>query len=333
MLVAGGAGLPGRHAVGEPGRDHRRAGHAAAGHRRGLRPPRTAAGDAIKAGGRRGAAPPAGVPHVVQSAGNMFSRLLHRRRPGRATSPAPAARTPAAYAAFFHAMLDRGRLPAAVGVRGVVPLRRPRRAGGADRPRRAARSRARPPPEPEETDERHRPPSTCCATARCTTRRASSTAAATATTSPTAAGDGRAGRRRRSATATSPTSSPRRSSAPRRPRAPLAAARGLEIATDERVIESTTSSRASASASATARCAGRRPGGTCWNPFKPSWGEPYKEVVARMMAAVARRPRRGRAATRRCSSPTSCRSGSPGCTPRSGRSCTTRASASARCAR
>ena len=37
---AGGAGLPGRHAVGEPGRDHRRPGHAAAGHRRGLRPPR-----------------------------------------------------------------------------------------------------------------------------------------------------------------------------------------------------------------------------------------------------------------------------------------------------
>jgi broad specificity phosphatase PhoE len=23
-----------------------------------------------------------------------------------------------------------------------------------------------------------------------------------------------------------------------------------------------------------------------WNPFKPSWGEPYKAVVARMMAAV-----------------------------------------------
>ena len=23
-----------------------------------------------------------------------------------------------------------------------------------------------------------------------------------------------------------------------------------------------------------------------WNPFKPSWGEPYKQVVARMLAAV-----------------------------------------------
>ena len=30
------------------------------------------------------------------------------------------------------------------------------------------------------------------------------------------------------------------------------------------------------------------------NPFRPSWGEPYKEVVARMLAAVVRRPRRRR---------------------------------------
>src|ERR1044072_2788119 len=32
-----------------------------------------------------------------------------------------------------------------------------------------------------------------------------------------------------------------------------------------------------------------------WNPFKPSWGEPYKEVVARMLAAGydARAPARG----------------------------------------
>jgi broad specificity phosphatase PhoE len=67
---------------------------------------------------------------------------------------------------------------------------------------------------------------------------------------------------------------------------PLADARGLEILTDERVIESTNVFE------------GQRFGRTVrplrqpsawrhlWNPFRPSWGEPYKELVARMMAAV-----------------------------------------------
>ncbi len=47
-----------------------------------------------------------------------------------------------AYAAFFHAMLDGGRLPAAVAVRGVVPVRGARRRGG------AAGSPPRCPPRP-----------------------------------------------------------------------------------------------------------------------------------------------------------------------------------------
>ena len=67
---------------------------------------------------------------------------------------------------------------------------------------------------------------------------------------------------------------------------PLASARGLDIVTDERVIESSNVFQ------------GRRFGPHdgafrkpstwvhLWNPFRPSWGEPYKEVVARMMAAV-----------------------------------------------
>lgn len=67
---------------------------------------------------------------------------------------------------------------------------------------------------------------------------------------------------------------------------PLADARSLEIITDERVIESTNVFE------------GQRFGRTVrplrkpsawrhlWNPFRPSWGEPYKELVARMMAAV-----------------------------------------------
>ena len=47
------------------------------------------------------------------------------------------------FAAFFHAMLDRGRLPAAVGVRVVVPVRRARRRGARPGRRRAARRRPR----------------------------------------------------------------------------------------------------------------------------------------------------------------------------------------------
>ena len=35
-----------------------------------------------------------------------------------------------------------------------------------------------------------------------------------------------------------------------------------------------------------ARCGSPKAWRHLWNPFKPSWGEPYKEVVARMMAAV-----------------------------------------------
>ncbi len=67
---------------------------------------------------------------------------------------------------------------------------------------------------------------------------------------------------------------------------PTAAALGLEISTDDRLIESTN------------RFEGEifRVGGSIlkrphrwrymWNPWKPSWGEPYKEVVDRMMGAV-----------------------------------------------
>ena len=67
---------------------------------------------------------------------------------------------------------------------------------------------------------------------------------------------------------------------------PLASARGLDIVTDERVIESSNVFQ------------GRRFGPHdgafrkpstwvhLWNPFRPSWGEPYQQVAARMMAAV-----------------------------------------------
>lgn len=69
--------------------------------------------------------------------------------------------------------------------------------------------------------------------------------------------------------------------------APLAASTGLEIVTDERVIEAGnqfeghTFGRGAASL--------RRPA-TWWklrNPARPSWGEPYRDISARMLLAVA----------------------------------------------
>ncbi len=69
--------------------------------------------------------------------------------------------------------------------------------------------------------------------------------------------------------------------------APLAAARGLEPVIDPRVIESTNKFEG-VSFKEGAMAIVKRP--SLWrhmyNPLKPSWGEPYAEVVARMMAAV-----------------------------------------------
>jgi broad specificity phosphatase PhoE len=67
---------------------------------------------------------------------------------------------------------------------------------------------------------------------------------------------------------------------------PMALARGLDIVTDARAIESSNvfeGRRFSLGASIL-----KRPSTWphLWNPFTPSWGEPYKAVVARMMAAV-----------------------------------------------
>jgi broad specificity phosphatase PhoE len=68
--------------------------------------------------------------------------------------------------------------------------------------------------------------------------------------------------------------------------APLARTRGLDIVTDERVIESTNvfeGKRFGVGDGALRKPSAWR---HLWNPWKPSWGEPYKEIVARMMAAV-----------------------------------------------
>lgn len=73
---------------------------------------------------------------------------------------------------------------------------------------------------------------------------------------------------------------------------PIAAMHGLDVVTDEGLIEAGNlfeGSRVSVGDGAL-----RDP--RCWpklrNPFRPSWGEPYREIVDRMLAAVHRARRR-----------------------------------------
>ena len=76
---------------------------------------------------------------------------------------------------------------------------------------------------------------------------------------------------------------------------PLATALGLPIETDERVIES--GNKFEGERFADGNGVLKRPSSWrhLWNPWRPSWGEPYKQVVARMVAAVndARRAAEG----------------------------------------
>lgn len=67
---------------------------------------------------------------------------------------------------------------------------------------------------------------------------------------------------------------------------PLATARGLDVLIDERVIESTNKFEGKRFAGGENALRDPRTWGLLWNPLRPSWGEPYKQVVARMMAAV-----------------------------------------------
>lgn len=68
--------------------------------------------------------------------------------------------------------------------------------------------------------------------------------------------------------------------------APLVAARGVELGIEERVLEST--SKFEGERFGAGRNALRNPltWRHLWNPFRPSWGEPYKQIAARMLAAV-----------------------------------------------
>ena len=67
---------------------------------------------------------------------------------------------------------------------------------------------------------------------------------------------------------------------------PIAEGHGLGIVTDDRVIESTNVFEGKRFAGGNGALLQPSAWRYLWNPWKPSWGEPYKEVVARMMAAV-----------------------------------------------
>ncbi|TYL54808.1 histidine phosphatase family protein [Nocardioides sp. BGMRC 2183] len=68
--------------------------------------------------------------------------------------------------------------------------------------------------------------------------------------------------------------------------APLAEKLGLEIGVEERVLESTNLFEGKRFAGGDNALRDPRTWRHLYNPFKPSWGEPYRQVVARMLAAV-----------------------------------------------
>ena len=77
--------------------------------------------------------------------------------------------------------------------------------------------------------------------------------------------------------------------------APLAAARGLTVATDERIIESGNIFEGKAFDLGDSILRNPAMWRNLWNPFRPSWGEAYTDVVGRMWPAVldAREAARG----------------------------------------
>jgi broad specificity phosphatase PhoE len=67
---------------------------------------------------------------------------------------------------------------------------------------------------------------------------------------------------------------------------PIAAALGLDVRTDERVIESSSKFEGKTFGQGEGALLNPKAWRHLWNPWRPSWGEPYKEVVARMLPAI-----------------------------------------------
>lgn len=68
--------------------------------------------------------------------------------------------------------------------------------------------------------------------------------------------------------------------------APTATALGLPVETEDRIIESTNVFEGMRFAGGGRVIRTPRLWRHLWNPFRPSWGEPYKQIVTRMMSAV-----------------------------------------------
>jgi broad specificity phosphatase PhoE len=68
--------------------------------------------------------------------------------------------------------------------------------------------------------------------------------------------------------------------------APLAAALGVEIGVEERVLESTNVFEGHRFGKGDNALRNPLLWRHLWNPFRPSWGEPYRAIVERMMAAI-----------------------------------------------
>jgi broad specificity phosphatase PhoE len=68
--------------------------------------------------------------------------------------------------------------------------------------------------------------------------------------------------------------------------APLAAALGLAVELDERVVESGNVFEGKPFSLRGSILRQPQVWPSLWNPFRPSWGEPYKQIVARMWPAV-----------------------------------------------
>lgn len=120
-----------------------------------------------------------GVPHVIQTVGNMFSVFFVGEDVEAVPDYATAStQVTARYAAFFHSMLDAGVYLPPSAVRVVVPVQRPRRPRARPRRQRAPGRGGRRsggvrwPPSPRSRSAAGAPSCTWCATARSTTRSA-----------------------------------------------------------------------------------------------------------------------------------------------------------------